>query len=99
MAKLVTNCWAPCFTIRKSSTIKLEAATAIIAIYTGLIHLIVFFYGIYIIDDGRTDTFYSPIFEFNHSTNVWIAIAILIYSGLFIACGSIGLLYGLKSVC
>lgn len=91
------RCWAPCFTLNQRNSIDLEPACIIIAIYTGVLHVLTGFYGIYVLDGGRTDTFYSPIFEFSKSTTNGLSIFILIYSILYIICCSIGLIYGVRS--
>jgi hypothetical protein len=75
----------------------LELGSIFIAIYTAVLHFTFFFYGIYVLDGGRTDTFYSPLFEFGKSGMNWIASCLIIYSLFFIICCSVGLIYGIRS--
>lgn len=67
------RCWAPCFTLNSSNMINLELGSIIIALYTALLHVLSFTYGIYVLIGGRTDTFYSPLFEFGRYGMNWIA--------------------------
>lgn len=90
----ITTCWAPCFTI--NNWLDLESGSILIALYTALVHVLSMMYGVYILDGGRTDTFYSPLFEFGKSGARNMAIFSLLYSIFFIVCCSIGLMYGIR---
>ncbi|KAI1296590.1 Zinc finger matrin-type protein 2 [Halotydeus destructor] len=97
-SKFSKECWAPCFQLNKSNMVDLETGSKLIAYYTALVHFLTGFYGIYVVTGGRTDTFYSPLFEFDKTGMYWIASFIIVYSLFFIVCCSYGLIYGIKSV-
>jgi len=69
----------------------------IIAVYTAVLHILSLMYAVYILTGGRSDTFYSPLFEFSKHGMNWIAGWLIAYSLFFIICGSIGLIYGIRS--
>lgn len=94
----LVKCWAPCFTLSKDSRIPLERGSILIALYTAILHVLTLFYGIAILSNSvRTDTFFSPFFEFTRNATVGLAIVLIIYSLFFIVCCSIGLVHGVRS--
>lgn len=94
---LVKRCWAPCFTIN-SGFLNLPKASFIISWYTAVLHILVLFYALYILMGGRSDTFFSPIFEFNRYGMNWISAILVVYCLFFIICCSFGLIHGIRSV-
>jgi len=93
----LTRCWAPCFTLNSSSHVNLERGSILIAIYTAVLHVLSMFYGLALLTGSvRTDTFYSPVFEFSKASTRSIAIFLVIYSLVFVICCSIGLIYGVQ---
>lgn len=93
------SCWGPCFTINQRNYVKLEKAAIITAIYTALLHFLSLFYAIAVLTNSvRTDTFYSPLFEFSRMTTEFLAGGIILYSIAFIFLCSWGLIHGVRSV-
>lgn len=91
------RCWAPCFTLN-SGFLKLQTASIIISLYTAVIHFILIFYFIFILSGGQSDTFFSPLFEFNkYGMNV-ISICSILYCMFYIICCSFGLIHGINTV-
>lgn len=91
------KCWAPCFTIN-SGFLSLRNASIIISFYTALIHVLIFFYSVFILNKGQSDAFYSPLFEFNRYGMNCISIFLIIYSWIFILCCCFGLIHGIQTV-
>jgi len=94
---LPERCWAPCFTLN-SGFLKLKSAAIIISLYTALIHLLILFYSIYILMGGQSDTFFSPLFEFNRYGMTWSSVFLIIYSISYIFFCSFGLIHGINTV-
>ncbi|RWS13099.1 cadherin-related tumor suppressor-like protein [Dinothrombium tinctorium] len=65
--QLLRSFWAPCFTVNKSNRVKLTTGCVLIAVYTAVLHLVLFTYFVDVWSGGRSDTFYSPLFEFSKS--------------------------------
>lgn len=94
---MLSECWAPCFKLN-SGYLRLELATKIIAVYTGVIHVVLLFYSIFIIMGGSSDTFFSPFFEFNRKTMTTLAIVLIVYCILYIFTCSYWLVKGVDTV-
>ena len=93
------SCWGPCFTINQRNYVKLEKAAVITALYTALLHFMSLSYAIAILTNSvRTDTFYSPLFEFSRPTTEFLAVVLILYSIAFILFCSWGLIHGVHSV-
>ena len=93
----LSRCWAPCFTLN-SGFLNLKNGSIIISIYFGLIHVLILFYSMYILMGGQSDTFYSPLFEFNRYGMTVCSIFLIIYSMSYIFFASSGLIHGIKTV-
>ncbi|RWS28682.1 hypothetical protein B4U80_00889 [Leptotrombidium deliense] len=93
----LTKCWAPCFTIKSSNRVSLRTGCVLIAVYTALLHLLSLSYVCYVLNGGRSDNFYSPLFEFSRFGMVVICCFTIVYSILFIFCCSLALVYGVKT--
>lgn len=92
-------CWGPCFTVNQRNYVKLEKAAVITALYTALLHFLSLFYAIAILTNSvRTDTFYSPLFEFSRPATKVLAGVLIAYSVSFIFFCSWGLIHGVQSV-
>ena len=94
--KLMKRCFAPCFSLSPINGINLSLASIIISLYTIVLHFLAFFYFISILKGGRSDAFYSPIFEFDKGMKT-VSIVSLIYCILYIAFAII-LIIGIKKV-
>lgn len=90
------RCFAPCFSLSQINGINLDVASIIISLYTIVLHFLATVYFIYILNGGRNDIFYSPIFEFDKGMKT-IAIVFLIYCLLYIGF-AILLIIGIKKV-
>lgn len=90
------KCWAPCFVLN-SGYVKLKIGSRIIALYTALLHVLVFFYAVDILKGGRSDTFFSPLFEFSRYGMNVISIVLLVYTPLYLLCGSWWLVRGIRT--
>jgi hypothetical protein len=85
--------------VNQRNYVKLEKAAIIISIYTALLHFLSLFYAIAILTNSvRTDTFYSPLFEFNRPATEFLAGVLILYSIAFIVLCSWGLIHGVQSV-
>jgi len=93
---LLTNCWAPCFTLN-SGFLKLKSASIIISIYSAVIHVLLLFYSIYILMGGQSDTFFSPLFELNRYGMAWASVFLIIYSISYIFFCCFGLIHGINT--
>ena len=93
------SCWGPCFTVNQRNYLNLEKGAIIVALYTAFLHFLSLSYAAAILADTvRTDTFYSPLFEFSRPTTKWLAVLIIFYSIAFMLAGSWGLIHGVQSV-
>lgn len=91
------NCWAPCFTLERGNKVSLESGSVLIAVYTAILHVLSFFYFLYIYCGGPTDQFYLPLFELDlNSTRYW-SIILVLYSLTYVL-SSYWLNYGVKKV-
>jgi len=92
----LSGCWAPCFTLN-SGFLNLRNGSIITSIYCGLIHVLIFFYSIYILMGGQSDTFFSPLFEFNRYGMTVCSIFLIIYTICYIIFACYGLIHGIKT--
>ncbi|KAF7492442.1 hypothetical protein SSS_01114 [Sarcoptes scabiei] len=92
---MLQRCWAPCFTLN-SGYLGLEQGSRLIAIYSGVVHIIFLFYGIYLLLGGQSDSFFSPFFEFNRKDSNILAFFFIAYCIFYLFICSIGLLYAIK---
>lgn len=91
------NCWSPCFTLNRDNKVSLEEGSVQIAFYTAIIHVLSFFYSLYIYFGGPTDLFFIPIFEFDLNTTRFWCVLLALYSLFCVIC-SYWLRYGIKKV-
>ena len=94
---MLSSCWAPCFML-DSGYLNLEKASKIIAIYTGVVHFVFFFYGISLLFGGQSEVFFSPFFEFNRKDIFDALIIFVVYCILYIIICSWGLIHGIRTV-
>lgn len=95
--KMLTSCWAPCFTLN-SGYLKLENANKLIAVYSAVIHVVLLFYSIFILMGGQSDAFFSPFFEFSRKSMYTLAMLTILYCIFYIIMCSLGLLHAIKKV-
>ncbi|XP_054160638.1 uncharacterized protein LOC128958742 [Oppia nitens] len=93
---LLVRCWAPCFRLN-SGFATLRNGSIIIALYCAFLHILILFYSLYILMGGQSDTFYSPLFEFNRYGMNVASILLVIFSISYIFFCCFGLIHGIKT--
>lgn len=96
-AIMLTQCWAPCFTLN-SGYLNLERASRLIALYTGATHVVAAIYAVWILAGGQSDTFFTPFFEFSRRDMYTLAGLLIVYSLAYILLCSLGLFRGVRTV-
>ena len=94
---MLTQCWAPCFTLN-SGYLGLEKASRLIAVYTATTHVVFVFYAIWILCGGQSDTFFTPFFEFSRKDMHSLAVILIIYCLAYIVICCIGLIRAIRTV-